>query len=342
MNTESATGQASRTGMKRRLVLLSKALVAVLLVAYLLWQADWTAVWQAMVDTGPFLLLAALALMLLSVSISAWKWQMILRLHGAGIPFGFLHRVYFIAVFFNNFLPTSIGGDGYRIFATWDKAHSRSGAVIAVVTERLTGILALLAIGYVSAISVHSRSHDPISGLLVKAGTAGLVVAVPLLGIAWRLGWFRRLLARKSLPGKLGMVLAHLDDYREHAGETVKILLISFFFQIHNSLAIFLLLRAGMGVPIALDELFVILTVMNLAAILPISINGIGVMEGSFIYVAKFYEVPYDAALATLLMVRALLVVISLVGAWFYLRPGTVRLQGSHAESTSKTRPEAP
>ncbi len=337
MNMDSDTGRASRTGRKRRLVLLSKAMVAVLLVAYLLWQADWTAVWQAMVDTGPLLLLAALVLMLLSVSISAWKWQMILRLHGAEIPFGFLHRVYFIAVFFNNFLPTSIGGDGYRIFATWDKAHSRSGAVIAVVTERLTGILALLAIGYVSAISVHSRSHDPISGLLVKAGTAGLVVSVPLVIIAWRLGWFQRLLSRRSLPGKLGMILAHLDDYRKHAGETLKILLVSFFFQIHNSLAIFLLLRAGMGVPVSLDELFVILTVMNLAAILPISINGIGVMEGSFIYVARFYDVPYDAALATLLMIRALLVIISLVGAWFYLRPGAARPMRSGAESTSES-----
>jgi len=103
----------------------------------------------------PGVMLGALIIMLLSVSISAYKWQMMLKLHGVHFSFSKLHRYYFTAVFFNNFLPTSIGGDGYRIYKTFGNPRSTSSSVIAVVMERLTGIIALLAIGYFCSFIVY-------------------------------------------------------------------------------------------------------------------------------------------------------------------------------------------
>jgi uncharacterized membrane protein YbhN (UPF0104 family) len=98
-------------------------------------------------------------------------------------------------------------------------------------------------------------------------------------------------------------------------------------------MAFFVLLYYGADVPVSIFQLFVILTVMNLAAVLPISINGIGVMDGSFIYVAGLYGVSYDDAFVVMLITRVLLIPISLIGAYLYFT-------GKHGEEHKKAQVE--
>lgn len=311
-----ATPAASRR--KKRLIIAAKLIVTLLLCGVLIWNADWGGVVDALSDISIPLMLSAFVLMMLSVTISAYKWRVLLDIHGIQYRFNLLHRYYFIAVFFNNFLPTSIGGDGYRIYRTLGNSRSKSSAVIAVFVERLTGILALLLIGYICAILVFIDQREALSRFIVVGGTVSLAVALPLMMIGWRFGWFGRMLNSQRLPKVLKSTLEHVTDYMRNPDKSANMILVSFLFQIHNSIAFYLLLVYGVGAEITIPQLFVVLTLMNLISILPISINGIGVVDGSFIYLVGLYGVPYDAALGVMLVNRVLLVVISIIGAALY------------------------
>jgi glycosyltransferase 2 family protein len=80
-----------------------------------------------------------------------------LSIHRVPFEFRTLQKYYFIAMFFNNFLPSTIGGDSYRVIKTMHNPRSRSSAVIAVLMERLTGLAALLLLGYLGAIVEYLR-----------------------------------------------------------------------------------------------------------------------------------------------------------------------------------------
>jgi uncharacterized membrane protein YbhN (UPF0104 family) len=110
---------------KRRLLLVSKVFITVGLCAYLLFHANWDEVPGLLGKVGLPVATIVFIIMLLSITISTYKWDIILQVHKIFFKFNALHKIYFIATFFNNFLPTSIGGDGYRIYKTLDQVPAQ-------------------------------------------------------------------------------------------------------------------------------------------------------------------------------------------------------------------------
>ena len=320
--------------LKRFWLLSIKLIVTIGLVAVLLSNADWSAVFGQARQIHIMLILATFAILTLSVTISAYKWQLFLSIHGLKYNFSRLHRYYFIAMYINNFLPTSIGGDGYRVYKTLDNNRSRSSALIAVIMERVTGLSALLILAYVSAIYLFVIKRDPIAInfiIFCTASGAGVVIAY----LVFPSRYMHRLKDRFArLSGVLDTISSHLDDYVSHWGLTVKVIVVSFLFHLHLCLAYVLLLNVGLDLSVTLPELFVVLAAVGLISVLPISINGIGVVEGTFIFLIGQFDVGYDDALMVALLLRLLVIPISIIGAVFYLA-GDSRLSDESAISLS-------
>jgi len=315
--TEEAPG-AGRRQVSRPLLAL-KALVTIGLCAWLLARADWARIGRALAEASPWQLLLVFAAMVLCVTISTWKWWCLLRIHGASFPFRTLHRHYFVAMFFNNFLPTSIGGDGYRVYRTWRNPRSRTAAVLAVFTERLTGIASLLLIGLAAAAVSYYRSGNALAGFVFHAGIAGLAVALPLALLLLHPRVQAWILSRPRLPGVVRQLFNHLGDYRRDPGGFGLVIAISLGFHAFSLGWMWLLIHA-LGQPFSIVDLAVVSAVLSLVAIVPLSINGIGLVDGSFIFLAGQFGLPFDPALAVMLIQRALLIPISVAGAWLYFR----------------------
>lgn len=312
ITTETPTRKSKHT-----LLILLKVVVTLALCAVLVTRADWGQVRDALRGANPAYVAVVFVLMVLSVTISAYKWKLLLSIHGVAFRFPTLHRYYFIGAFFNNFLPTSIGGDGYRIYKTLANERSRAAAVLAVFTERVTGIGALLVLGYASGIVLYLRAGDPLSRWVVTVGTVGVVAGIPFLIAVTNRRVLDRLVRWHRLPSPVRSLVEHWMDYRSHPARSLGVIAISFSFHLHLSI-VYMLLLLGVGASGSLLQLFVVLTVTNILAVLPISINGIGVIDGSFIYLMGLYGVPYDQAFAVMLLSRALVIPISVIGAIFY------------------------
>lgn len=102
------------------------------------------------------------------------------------------------------------------------------------------------------------------------------------------------------------------------------------------------ILVRSVGASASFFELAVAVTISNLVAVLPISINGIGVLDGVYIFIMKDFGMEYELALMVMFLIRALVIPLSLAGGYFYLQDKSLyentRMMGENIQSVQKTR----
>lgn len=307
--------------MKRSL----KVVVTLALIAFLLANVDWTQgrllAQKLTWSTVAVVLLA----MCTELAISVWKWSRALVMHGLRYPYGYLFRAVCTGFFLNNFLPTSIGGDAYRVYRTLPSDGYRSRAVSAILVDRATGIGVLLTLGAIGAASLFTTSAIGRAYLSIyfSAVVAGFAVMFALYS-----GWLRPLTRR--LRGHAAFdALAHNVTLLRRAGPAwVQQISLSAVFQLISvSIVYWLFHRISADVSFAKCALMT--AAAGFAAFLPLSINGIGLMEGSFVAMAVALGVDYDQALLVAIIRRLMIAFLSLLCGVVYLLEGRPKIPHS-------------
>ena len=315
---------------RRWLIGGAKLLVTIGLCWLIISWIDWQ-VFLTTVENADYALVSAVFILsLFGVAVSAWKWQILLKGHGIHFSLPSLVRWYFIAAFFNAFLPTNIGGDGYRLLKTYDNPRGRARAVGAILLERITGVLTLGFMGYVAALIVWQQTGSQLAGSLAFLGTVGGIVGLLGLALIWRIGLVGPLGRLRLLRKIVDKTMEVIGDWQGQAGRMAAVMGLSLLFHLLRIGFIWLLILA-LGTTVDPVQLTVGLFAVEVAAMLPISLGGLGVMEGSFVYVMGGFGLDGEAALAGMLMLRVLTLLIGLIGALLYLAEGKVR--GAEAEA---------
>jgi uncharacterized protein (TIRG00374 family) len=265
---------------------------------------DWSAIPGYLQQlTWPAALASFIALTL-QWPISAWKWQWALRLHGVEFRYVHLLKAICIGFFFNHFLPSAIGGDAYRVMRTLPSDGYASRALSAVVIERVVGFAALMLIACLGALELARASDTARMVLLVCS------IGVAVLGVlAWAVhrGWHDSLIDRLRHLKAFEAVEHNLNHLRNGGRRWIPLIAISLLFQL-VAIAIIAGLFWSLGHPVPYSVCAVIAAAAGIATVLPISINGLGVVEGAFVGSALALDVPYEPALVVALLLRLLLV----------------------------------
>ncbi len=303
---------------RSKLLLCVKVAVGVTLCAIIVARVDWHAASRSLAATGIGLVAVMLGILIALVFVSAYKWRLLLSIHGVEYSTLRLSRYYFVALFFNNFLPTSIGGDGYRIYKTINNGRSKASAIIAVVMERVTGFGTLLTLGAGAAVLLAADA----AGRLTLLGVGAASACIAALPLAWRM---RALVPRRwraAVPASVrrlkATVVEHMDDYIRQPLRSSGVIVISIVFHVGLAFAYFVLIRYGADQKISMLQMMSVLALTTFVAVLPISFNGLGVYEGTFIYLLAQYGVPPDVSVVPMILNRGLLIVLSLIGAGVY------------------------
>lgn len=299
----------------------AKLLVTLLLCWLIVSWIDWKA-FRATLENAHYGLISVVFILSLGgIAISAWKWQILLEGHDIHFPLPTLVRWYFIATFFNAFLPTNIGGDGYRLLKTCDNPRGNARAVAALLLERLTGVLTLGFMGYIAAAIVWMTSGNALAGSLAAIGTVGGIICLIALALIWRFGSLGPLARIGRLKTVIETTSEVIADWKGQHVRLGAVMVLSAAFHALRIGFIWLLILA-LGTSVDPVELTVALFAVEVAAMLPISIGGLGVMEGSFVYVMGAFGLGSEAGLASMLMLRVLTLVLGLIGALLYLGEG--------------------
>ena len=297
--------------MKRKTLIIKSTLSAGLL-GLLLFSTDLGALSDMFLEVDLHYLAIVLTIVIVGIIVSAYKWQSLLVAGGIDCGLWTLVRYYLIGIYFNNFLPTSIGGDAMRAWLV--SAHFGPGrsAITSVLAERLTGLIALLLVA--GALSLEGNLF-PMQRWL----GAGLLLTIPALLVLVKGICCPPLFAplpdhyRVKMQGLLAALLKYCTDCRA-------LWVMSWTSLIYPFLVGLVYYCAGraFSVYIPFIDLVVISSLVTLLTLVPVSLNGLGLREGGFVYFFGLQDVPQAQALSLSLLVFGLTLLLSLVG-WIFL-----------------------
>jgi uncharacterized protein (TIRG00374 family) len=226
-----------------------------------------------------------------------------------------------IGTFFNLFLPSSIGGDAYRVVDVGRRAHAGAKSFAAVFAERLMGFLALALWGLLFTAIGWARLPDPrilFLPVVVFVLMGALVFAV--IQRTWLMAvWnFLRLNRARRLDAFLSRFLDSLAGYHADRKLVAVVFVLSLVFQMIAITTIFLISQAlNWSVPFIFFCIFVPL--ITLGEALPISIFGIGVRDSLYVFFFVQGGATREEALAMALVYVLITLVYSLVGGVIFL-----------------------
>lgn len=262
------------------------------------------------------LVVLAFLLTVLNFGLSTFKLHFALRTLGHSVRFGSVLRAYYIGTFFNNFIPTSIGGDLVKTLELNKiEGIELSDNMLSVVAERLSGILVLLGLGTFFLFR-SPQLFRTVGFTFIEQGRIWTVIVALFTLISLLLTWW----LTDSDSGSDSW-MSNLRDWlhfpREYPTATGLLLGVSALF--HGSRAvIFVLLGWAFGVEIPLEISLFVLPIIAFAAFLPISLGGIGLREGIITFCLHAFGVPLDASLGISMILRLFSVIHSTAGGYCY------------------------
>jgi uncharacterized protein (TIRG00374 family) len=313
-----------------------KLSISIGLLAVLFRQTDVGAVWARLRQVEPAWIGLALVVQSAILLISGWRWRRLLVTQDVHASSWQLTVSCLVANFFNNFLPSNIGGDVVRIADTASLTGSRTVATAVVLLDRVLGLIALFAVAASGSLMLrHALPGTGYLWLLLVLGAVGAAIVVSRPALVPRLlrpltrvrkDWVTERLGRiEDMLGRVGSDRGRLVQAFVGA-LTVQFLVVLFY----------LCVAWGLHIDLPLRDALVIVPVSLVIQLAPVSINGFGVREAVFSYLFKRLGHPVDAGLALSIAGAALLILASLPGGLVFL----LRKEGLMVSASSSDMPK--
>lgn len=316
MDEDAALAQPRANGRRALLTILRLA-IGIALITILLVRTDLRTSADLFRSAELGHAIAALILMFGVLLVSSLRWLVVLRKLGFDEPSGFLIRLYLAGTFFNVFLPTGIGGDAYKVVRLGKQQRRLSSAVASVFLDRLAAIFALAAITTIGAAS--QLVSGDIQAPLALAGLASLGILVATAALFAFRKWLSALhRSGTGLKARLGRIMGSVGSVGIHA-ETLgragllalaaQALLVASHVEIARALHIDVPWTAVAGG----------LVLTTLAAMVPVTVNGLGVREAVWVWTLTAHDVTSAAAVPFALGALVVLIAVSMVGGIVYV-----------------------
>ncbi len=284
--------------MKTTISVLIRLLITALILTILFFKIDFSKVLGTIKTCNISLFSFSFLLFVSLYYLGLWRWQMLLSALKLQAPFKKIISAFSGGLFFNLFLPSTIGGDVARIYSLI--SHTGEGGKVAatVVVDRLSGFLALTFISILSILIgghlVESKSVVIIVGLI-----ALIFIAITLLMFSKRASKALCLIFNffhlKKIEDIWIKISIALNLFRGDKILLFKNFLISLIIQGLNVVVIYLI-ALSLGVKTGLIYFFIIVPIIGVISTLPITIGGLGLRDASSILFYSKIGIPSNIA----------------------------------------------
>ena len=273
-----------------------KIVVSIALLALLLARTDLRALGTLFRSLRVPIVFGSILLYLLAQLLSTVRWRCLLQAEKIYLPFWRLILLYFEGMFFNLMLPTAIGGDLVRGYQVSRLTERREASLASILVERLSGFAALAIIACIAIIPVYAHLNDPLIVWLTVGSAAGMVALIASLLSDRLQALFFRLLHGIGL-GRFHDAVHRLyeavQQYWTHRQALLLALGLSLILQ-SLVITIFYLISRALNLSVPLRYFFLFIPLISVISMLPISVAGLGLREGSAVYL--FTKVGMDSA----------------------------------------------
>jgi len=306
--------------VKKNISTLIRILVSFSLLGLLVWvmKDDLGKIGGTLKSVNRQIISLAMFLLLINVSMQAYRMKIIFRGEDLDLTLKNSVRLTFMGYFFNNFMPTAVGGDIIKAHYASKINGEKLKSYASVFMDRFIGLYTFLAIAAISLMFYRGDVDLP--------GTKPIVMGLSILGI---LGYFvvthknvevflENVFSKIKMFGlgkKLNEVYKIVHDYKNRKEVVVKSLVTSALAQcLYFYVVSLFFLSLGKVVP--LGDIVLIMPIVVLISMVP-SLGGLGVREGAIL---AFFTpiVGKEIAFAASLLMLAGLIFASLIGGIMY------------------------
>ncbi|HSQ39982.1 MAG TPA: lysylphosphatidylglycerol synthase transmembrane domain-containing protein [Anaerolineales bacterium] len=296
-----------------RLWIILRWLVPLGLIAFLLSQVDWGEILPLLARVSWTSLLASAFAFLLSQFVIAVRWQYLLRVQEIRLPLPRLTWLVLVGAFASNFLPTTVGGDLVKMAAVANGQPKRAAAAASVLADRLFNLAAMF---FWLPFAFTLQVANP----LIETGAASMsaLTRIPLVEKIWSR-------VKRVFEAGRAWFTSPL---------TVIVALALSWLSIGLSFVSFWIVTLALGISLSFWQASAVAVLSYFAALLPISVNGLGLLEGSVTALLVLQGASLEQGVAAAVLIRLVTMAVSLLGGvrllWWRGLLAEASAQGGH------------
>ncbi len=292
-----------------------KLFISAGLIALVLRNVDISGVYVQITTAKAFNIAVAFALTTGIALIQSERWRRVLGQLGVKLPYGDAIRLTLISYFFNQTLPSTVGGDAFRVWGAYRRGVSIHDAVSSVIVDRIIALASLLILIAAGLPWLTDLFQSPSTLWILCSLVAASIIGIVLLLLSNRLG---SLLSRWRLGRVFMSVVVCARVVFLNIRVAISVTVLSIFSYVIISFMVYFLAR-GMLIDLEFKHSLLLMPLIILLTILPVSIAGWGVREGAMIMLLGLVGIPSEQALALSILVGIVALVSGLPGGLIWL-----------------------
>lgn len=289
-----------------------------LILALLFTQLPLSDLWNTLTKVSLGTWLLAVLLFVTAHTVGVLKWNLLINIGSRKVPFSAAFRFYFLGLFSNLFLPSVAGGDVIRAGMAIRLSKDKEAVILGSLLDRFLDVCTLAL--FVAAGTLFTPGLLGPDGSLLLTWTAGILAVAALGGLV-----FLFLPLPQRTPERLVTVVERVRYCLKQLILTPQRALTAFVLSILIQGTFVLLnayLGATVGIDIALAIWFMAWPLAKIAAMLPITLGGLGVREAALAGLLGRFGVSSAQAVGLGLLWQTILFAGGGLGGLFYMITG--------------------
>ncbi|MDY6787396.1 MAG: lysylphosphatidylglycerol synthase transmembrane domain-containing protein [candidate division WOR-3 bacterium] len=305
--------------MKKHIYTAIRIIITAGILAFIFWKLDIGKSIAIIRQSDLLMLFWAFTALIIEVIIIAYRWHQLLHAYGFDISFINTARIYMIAFFFNNFLPSMVGMDVVRgIYAAREKKNIPD-IISTIFIERWVGFLGIII--YLSIVPFFFIAHIDLKYVLIVSIT-GITASLAVIISIWNervFNLFTQLFSKITifnLGEKINNLYSSMKTIKDHTGIFIWNLFLSVLIQISFIIANYFIVIAQ-NIEITIPQLLVYIPLIAIISLIPLTINGIGLREWA--YITLFGTTAKEEAFSLSITFFILFTLVSLIGGILFI-----------------------
>ncbi len=320
MNTLAEDSKDHKTKRKQKLKNVLRLLISLIAFTCLIkfGRVDLHTAFKYLIKVNPVFFALAYLCYLSTMLIAAMRFHFSSHVLGFNKKYFQLLQLNFVGTFFNNFLPTTFGGDALRGYYLRQGTHiSLAKAAACIIYERYTGMIVLFwAASFVFILQSLGVIHTSwgIPNQLIMFTHLGSIITIFLIPFLPQLS--NLFLGNSNWVYK--KIIEPVVVYWHDLKLMTRILLLSFLLQSFVLLCHFFIALA-LDIKIPFSYYFAFYPLTTIAGFMIPSLNGLGIREGTYIYFLSKVNVSNEEGLAFSICWLIVLLITSFIGGVVYM-----------------------
>lgn len=306
--------------MKRFFSILLRFIVSASLIIFVFSKIDIKNFLNSLKEANISLLLFSLSLHFVGALLGSSRWNVLLKSYGIEVPQRELYRLYMIGSFFNTFLPTSVGGDAVRMLKVSSLTEKRAQAVTSVFIERFIGMFVLYIISFFSY-AFYFKFREEKELLLAILLLLFVSIAFVLFILSPVSEKIIKIIPSSFLKEKLDKIHYSLRYPVKEPLSLTKVILYTTFLQI-NVVIYFFIISMAIKIKLSIVYFFILIPIILTVTMLPITLGGIGLREGGFVFLFSKFGVSPEKALSLSILGYFISIIFAIFGGLIYIFEG--------------------